>query len=126
MCWQCWPAYLLAVAAGFFPVRFPKARIAVLGVLCAVSVAAWSILPVPWLTKPDGPHKIGTSTFRWVDELRPEEATGDPNDKRNVIVQAFYPAAKGASGAHSIYMDGLQNRPAYVSILPRFSTPEFR
>ena len=71
----------------FFPARFRKARFAIMGLLCTMAIAAWTILPVPWLAKPNAAYVVGTATFRWVDDSRSELATDNPDDKCNVIVQ---------------------------------------
>jgi hypothetical protein len=123
--WHFFAAYLLIVAAVLIPARFRRTRIVVLGGLCAIALAVWAILPMPWLSVPDGPYAVGTTIFRWVDESRPERATDESNDKRNVVAQFFYPAARSTTGAHSTYMDGLHNLPPYVSILPRFLLKNF-
>ncbi|WP_321477616.1 alpha/beta fold hydrolase [uncultured Paludibaculum sp.] len=118
--WRMWPVYLLLAAAWTVPSRFRWTRTLLLTLLAGASLGAWVMVPVPVLTLPDGPYRVGTSIFRWVDESRPEEVTADPADHRNVIVQAFYPVAEKAAGTPSIYMDGLQNLPPRVSVLPRF------
>ena len=40
---------------------------------------------------PTGPHAIGMSEYRWVDESRPERFTRDPDDLRSVAVRVWYP-----------------------------------
>jgi len=62
------------------------------------AVAAWVFVPVPRLTRPGGRYSVGTEVFRWIDASRAEEATANAADKRNVIVQAWYPIAPGARG----------------------------
>lgn len=90
-------------------------------VLMGAVLAPWMLfLPVPQLTRPGGPYAVGTHIWRWVDTSRLEEATEDPADKRNVIVQAWYPAAAGATGKHSTYIDGMGRLPAHISVLPSF------
>jgi len=89
--------------------------------LMLAAIAPWTLLPpVPELTRPDGPYAVGTEIFRWVDESRDETTTSEPADKRNVIVQAWYPASPGAAGAHSTYIDGLGDLPDQVSLFPSF------
>src|SRR5205814_1919842 len=44
----------------------------------------------------------------------------DPNDRRNVVAQVWYPAAAGAKGDHPPYIDGLGRLPAMVSVMPGF------
>lgn len=130
--WQFLPAYLLAVVIAllsFFrrrdsgqPGRIANILFrAGLVVLMLAALAPWAVLPpVPQMTKPEGPYGVGTQVFRWVDEARPEEATSDLADRRNVIAQAWYPIAPGTKGTHSVYIDGLRNLPTQVTAFPRF------
>ncbi|MBC7925205.1 MAG: hypothetical protein H7039_06065 [Bryobacteraceae bacterium] len=129
--WQFLPAYVLVLATTLLAVRHRTAsanasrvartfgRISLVTIMLA-AVAAWIFLPAPQLTKPGGRYSVGTEIYRWIDASRSEEATASPVDKRNVIVQAWYPVSPNARGAHSIYMDGLSKLPSYVSLIPGF------
>src|SRR5215217_5892213 len=108
--WQMVPAY--ALAGLFFliwllqtiaPVGGPAEKgrtnrlapgLAVgLGVLgLAISVALPMVLPVFRFPHPGGPYEIGTLTYHWVDADRPEIFTADPGDRRELMVQIWYPA----------------------------------
>lgn len=46
---------------------------------------------VPSLPKPSGPHRVGSAVFRWTDQTRAETLTPASNDRRQVVVQAWYP-----------------------------------
>jgi predicted dienelactone hydrolase len=127
--WQWLPAYAVGLASAA-PKRGRKApagrarrwagRI-LLAAAVLIVIAPWmAFLPVPRLPPPTGPYAIGTQTFRWVDGARPEVATADPGDHRNVVVQAWYPAARGVRGAGAPYIDGLARLPKSVSLIPRF------
>lgn len=85
--------------------------------LAMVTLLAWSFVPVPELPVPRGPYAVGTQVFRWVDGERAEDATADPDDRRNVVVQAWYPAASG-QGVAPRYIDGLGRLPSFVSLIP--------
>jgi dienelactone hydrolase len=39
-----------------------------------------------------GTFAVGTTAYDWVDRDRPEESTGDPDDRRELVVRAWYPA----------------------------------
>jgi dienelactone hydrolase len=85
------------------------------------SILPWSIfLPIPELTKPQGDYKVGTRIFRWIDYSRAEQITSDLNDKRNVVVQAWYPTEENAKGSHSDYLDGMGSLPEKIGIIPRW------
>jgi hypothetical protein len=45
-----------------------------------------------WLPPPTGPYQVGTAFYHWVDEAREEMFTDDPNDRRELVVQVWYPA----------------------------------
>ncbi|WP_165501820.1 alpha/beta hydrolase family protein [Pedobacter frigiditerrae] len=85
------------------------------------SILPWSILlPVPELTKPRGDYKVGTRIFRWVDHGRAEKITSDLNDKRNVVLQVWYPSEENIKGSHSGYLDGLGSLPEKIGPLPKW------
>lgn len=54
------------------------------------------VLPVPRLPAPSGPYAIGSVTYQWTDTARAELYSGNPNDKREVVAQVWYPAAPAA------------------------------
>ncbi|MGC4054822.1 MAG: alpha/beta fold hydrolase [Paludibaculum sp.] len=77
------------------------------------------------MIEPDGPYGVGTMVFRWVDQSRAELATDEQSDRRNVILQLFYPASRSIRGPGLAYMDGLSQLPERVSVLPRFLLRNF-
>lgn len=91
----------------------------------AALAASWVFLPVPELPAPRGPYAVGTEVYRWVDAARPEPATDAPDDLRNLVVQAWYPAARGTTGMHSAYIDGLGRLPDFVSVVPRAAMAQY-
>lgn len=122
--WQFVPAYalVLAACASIWTRDLPPARsrfwyrLGWAGGL--VVLVPWALFPaVPTLPAPQGPYSVGTQVLRWVDESRSEEAT-DAEDRRNVIVQVWYPAEPGP-GAKAPYLDrGPSDSPA--GFLPAF------
>lgn len=126
--WQFVTGYVL-LAATALPVR--KAGAAARGagavglaVLILAALAPWALLPAPVLPQPRGPHPVGEQVFRWVDASREEAATPDPADRRNVVVQAWYPATPGPAGRphrdRTPYLDGLGRLPGPITALPTF------
>lgn len=121
--WQMVPAYGLAALAPVLglvslrrraaePVRQTRAR--------RISVATWrvglslsltfavalpALLPVPRLPEPAGPYAVGTVSYAWVDPDRPEKVTGDPSDRRELAVQAWYPAAPKPGSEPAPYVE---------------------
>ncbi|WP_278264568.1 hypothetical protein [Nocardia sp. AG03] len=122
--WHMWPVYLLIVSMLVYVLTDtapPRRRIVArtgLGVLAAVSIIPWVVPPVPSLPAPTGPYAVGSEIFRWVDESRAEPAT-EADDRRNVVVQAWYPTAT-VSGRQWVYLDGSTDLPARVSGIPGF------
>ena len=85
--------------------RWPM-RIAVgLGIL---GLAIWGalaiVMPVFRFPHPTGPYVIGTLTYHWVDASRADIFTVDPNARRELMVQVWYPADAGPSTTRAPYM----------------------
>ena len=72
------------------------------GELAAQGMAA-DIPATPFL-RPPGPYSVGTYDRLWVDELRPERYSKDPNDKRKLPVQVWYPADRPLEGDPAPYI----------------------
>ena len=134
--WQMIPAYTLtglfvlvwlhniAVSAGLTG-QILTGRLAVgLAVLgLAVSVVLPIILPVFRFSHPSGPYEIGTLTYHWVDADRADVFTADPNVRRELIVQIWYPAKGDRSSPRAPYV---QDAGALGSALARLHRlPEF-
>ncbi|MFX0580647.1 alpha/beta hydrolase family protein [Nocardia nepalensis] len=141
--WQMVPSYLAIVAATVLvfsrsrrtapaprehaPTEQPpnKRRIlafiapAAVGLLAVIAIVPWSILPVPTLPEPSGRYRVGSQIFRWIDQQRPETATDSTTDRRNVVVQAWYPT-EVASGRQYVYLAGLDRLPGRVARIPGF------
>jgi hypothetical protein len=56
-----------------------------------------------WLPTPTGPYQVGTTTYHWVDESRPEIFTKDPDDRRELLVRVWYPAEVDANATPEPY-----------------------
>ena len=54
--------------------------------------------------RPTGPYAIGTATYQWVDAHRPEVFTADPDDRRELMAQIWYPAEDLPSSPRAPYM----------------------
>ncbi len=52
---------------------------------------------------PAGPHSVGMTEYRWIDESRPETFTRDPRDLRSVAVRMWYPTDE-AGEAWAMYL----------------------
>ncbi|MDQ3248144.1 MAG: carboxylic ester hydrolase, partial [Chloroflexota bacterium] len=141
--WQMFPAY--ALTGLFFLVwllrntvltggpigQILNNRLVVgLGVIgLAVSVALPIILPVFRFSHPNGPYEIGTLTYHWVDADRPEVFTADPNDRRALMVQIWYPAKADPSSPRAPYVqnaDALTPALAQLGHLPAFTFEQLK
>jgi predicted dienelactone hydrolase len=117
--WQMAPAYAVAVALlvkALAPTvsaptadsalrRFGRRVIVALGV--ALIALSWSLplaFPVFRLSPPTGPYAIGTMTYHWIDADRPEIFTANAQDRRELIVQTWYPAKADASAQRAPYL----------------------
>jgi len=61
----------------------------------AAALPVW--FPPIEMPEPTGPYAVGTTSFAFTDESRPEIFTNDPEDKRLTYVQAWYPAGSTTS-----------------------------
>jgi hypothetical protein len=139
--WQMVPAYALSglffliwllqtiAPAGGHAEKGRTNRLAVglavgLGVLgLAISIVLPIMLPVFRFPHPSGPYGIGTLTYHWVDADRSEIFTADPDDRRELMVQIWYPAKGDPSSPRAHY---IQDADAVTSAFARlFDVPEF-
>ncbi|MGO4697872.1 alpha/beta hydrolase family protein [Paenibacillus sp. 2TAB26] len=74
------------------PLKYSLSSLVV--ILLVVSTSLSVYLPVFHLPKPNGPEKVGTQTFHFTDQNRDEVLTEDQNDKRELMVQVWYPSEK--------------------------------
>ena len=111
--WQLVPAYvltgLLALAWLVRPGRagrYVTGVAAGLGVLGLLASAALPVaVPVFRIPEPTGPYDVGTVTHHWVDTARPEAFTADPDDRRELMVQVWYPAEADPSAPRAPYVE---------------------
>ncbi len=70
----------------------------------AVSLAVPVLVPVFTFPAPTGPYGVGTVTYHWEDSARPEVFTADPDDRREVVVQVWYPAEHDDDAQKAAYV----------------------
>ncbi|MEW9701879.1 alpha/beta hydrolase family protein [Paenibacillus sp. SI8] len=103
--WQMIPLYALTL--GYLLVKNRKRRIwaSVLFLfLWALSAALPLLLPVFTLDSPTGPYPVGTMTYDWTDASRDEKLTAAPDDRRELLVQLWYPAQLDEGAKKALYM----------------------
>ncbi len=103
-----------------------------LGVLSSFAIPA--AIPVFRFPQPTGKYGVGTLTYHWVDENRPEIFTTDPNDHRELLVQIWYPAEKNSKAKKAPYIPNadvlaeefarVQGRPQITPLLDNLSYVE--
>jgi len=73
---------------------WPIARFAVvlLALICVAGRAHAQDLPEMPLPAPTGSSMVGTTVWHWIDAGRLDANTSEPNDVREIMVQAWYPA----------------------------------
>jgi len=116
--WQLYPAYALAVIFALvegtrlaYPGRMRPARVIRIGtgilavIVMIIAVALPALLPVFSFPKPTGPYAIGTMTYHWTDTSRPDIYSSKSSDKRQLMVQVWYPAKTTVSSARAPYVD---------------------
>jgi predicted dienelactone hydrolase len=109
--WQLWLLYgasALLLATALFPPlrrsRFVVWMTATLAVsLVGGTIALSWIFPMFRLPHPTGPYAVGTRIFHLVDTSRNENAGPSPSGKRELMIQAWYPAEPPSGFAGSWY-----------------------
>jgi len=77
-----------------------------LGVLClALWTAQRIVFPVFDFPVPAGPFAIGTVTYHWVDTTRREAFVSDSSERRELMVQVWYPAKTDESAPRTAYVE---------------------
>ncbi|PFR37787.1 alpha/beta hydrolase family protein [Bacillus thuringiensis] len=113
--WQMIPAYVSPVILilcylltgrkkGFRSSGIFIVKTSLLCIYLFVAVALPLLMPVFSFEEPTGPHKIGTKLYHWVDHQRKEPYSKNPNDRRELMVQIWYPAAEKSKGDPEPYI----------------------
>ncbi|WP_412538092.1 alpha/beta fold hydrolase [Longispora sp. K20-0274] len=87
--------------------------VACVGLIATGPVAAWAF-PVPEFPEPSGDFAVGTRVVQWTDPGRPESFTADPDDRRTVVVQLWYPARR-SPGERARYLGRTEHEARAVS-----------
>jgi predicted dienelactone hydrolase len=100
-----------------------------LGILGLVIAGALSIVvPVFRFPHPTGPYAIGTLTYHWVDASRSDILNADPNARRELMVQVWYPADAHPASPYAPYMQEAEAVTAAIARIhdkPRFLFGQF-
>ncbi|MCB9421538.1 MAG: hypothetical protein H6667_17165 [Ardenticatenaceae bacterium] len=125
--WQMVPAYILAVGLAVWTLTRRKLPVvAGIGGMIWLSFATALpvLLPVPRPLAPTGPYAVGTAVYYLTDTNRNEIYTDDPNDKRELMVQVWYPAQPPEPGIKpALYLEDIEV--AGPAIAQRLNMPAF-
>lgn len=69
----------------------------------------WAAMPVFRFPQPTGPHSIGTLTYHWVDTSRADIFAADPNARRELMAQVWYPARADPTSRRAPYMQDAES-----------------
>lgn len=85
-----------------------------LSVALAVALVAVVLAASPALAQPGdealplvptfGEYDVGTTAYHWVDESREEPHTDDPDDRRELLVEVWYPTAPDPDAPRAPYL----------------------
>ncbi len=79
---------------------------------------------VPSLPNPSGPHRVGSVVFRWTDQMRAETLSATASDRREVVVQAWYPT-DALEGDAVPYFEAQGRLPSSIGGLPSWMYSSF-
>jgi predicted dienelactone hydrolase len=112
--WQMVPAFALSIALGLaWSLRGASGRrgwtlalgvaLGLLGLLA--SAVPPLALPVFGFPRPDGPYPVGTVVYYWLDTARRDVFTADPDDRRELVAQVWYPARSSTTARRAPYVE---------------------
>jgi predicted dienelactone hydrolase len=70
----------------------------------AFAVALPVLVPVFSFSQPTGPYGIGTVSYHWVDASRTDVFAADPKERRQLMVQIWYPAQANPAVPRAAYL----------------------
>lgn len=132
--WQMVPGYLITAVLFLIslrrlqtrepePLSYARLRAAFGLLLLAAAVALPALAPAPKLPPMTGPYAVGTTIVHLVDAEREEIYTEEESDKRQVMAQIWYPAARTGDGETAVFLPHLD---AAAPVLARqFDLPPF-
>ncbi len=125
--WQMFPFYVSAVLLLFvFFVKKNALRAVtwiVIFLFATASTALSLFFPVFEFQKPSGKYGVGTATYQFADTSRDELFGTDSNQKREILLQIWYPASLNDDRKPTSYMDDTPDLPA--DFARKFGYPSF-
>src|SRR5918912_686542 len=98
-----------------------------LGLLAGLTLGGVGLLfaGVPRLPRPAGQYLVGSEIFHWTDPQRAEVLTADPQDRREVVAQAWYPTDV-KEGQRVPSFEPKARLPAMLDLYPSWFFNDFR
>ena len=119
--WQMFPAYTLIGGILLIQNRSINSMLKFIFIcLFVFSLMLSMAVPVIKMPKLIGPFTVGTSIYHWVDQDRLEWFTENPNDKRQIMVQIWYPGEKIKKAKRSSYLDRMDIRAETIGAAGNF------
>ncbi len=125
-----WQMYLVYAAIVLIPVMIFVTNViwrGSVGVIIALFAVSSGLLgtffPVFKFPEPNGEFGVGTVTYQVVDDSRVELFDESAGQRREIILQAWYPAPLDAGQNHAFYMDDTPELPA--ALAEKFGYPSF-
>ena len=119
--WQMFPAYTLIGGMLLTQNRSANSILKFIFIgLFVFSLMLSMAVPVIKMPKLTGPFTVGTSIYHWVDQDRLEWFTENPNDKRQIMVQIWYPGEKIKKAKRSSYLDRMDIRAETIGAAGNF------
>ena len=96
--------------------------ISIMSLFMGCSFMVSRLIPINDIKSPTGNYQIGTQTFYWIDTSRSEWFSENSKDKRELIVQVWYPANAKSNKKYS-WVDYSSQR--IESLSESFDVPKF-
>lgn len=118
--WQIIPGFF-AYLLNCLRLLKPKKILSVISfILMMFSLILGILLPVYKNPEPSGSYSVGTKFYNFRDESRDETFTDDPNDRRDVFVQVWYPSNAASGRPLRLWNGGYGEEIARINKLPGF------
>ena len=119
--WQLFPAYFLSVTLILLNKNSGKTVKYLISTAFCFSFVLPNIVPIISFPDPEGPHETGSLIHHWVDEGREEWFTPENNnDKRQFMVQIWYPGINQEKSERLPFLDNLNARAKTIAAAGSF------
>ena len=109
--WQLYPAYFLSITILLINKNLDKSIKYLIGAITSFSLIIPNIVPIISFPDPGGAYATGSLIHHWVDENRDEWFTQENiDDKRQFMLQVWYPAIRQADTEKLPFLDHLETR----------------